>query len=193
MQVEDVDIAEVQCILANLIYMVCGLRPGWGIWYPPCPQRPWWGWCVCVCVCVYTHSLSSQQADRTIAGAVGVGGAVPRLQFIHPDSLDLQSHKPPSLPSPRVTSKAISHTSTRSWLSASRTLSPRCPRCADGPARGQGRLILVLLLPGARALQRSLLGLVPGMMLLASRLMSVPSPRPGTRPQCCCLSWPGCW
>ena len=48
MQVEDVDIAEVQCILANLIYMVCGLRPGWGIWYPPCPQRPWWGWCVCV-------------------------------------------------------------------------------------------------------------------------------------------------
>ena len=24
MQVEDVDIAEVQCILANLIYMVCG-------------------------------------------------------------------------------------------------------------------------------------------------------------------------
>ena len=54
MQVEDVDIAEVQCILANLIYMVCGLRPGWGIWYPPCPQRPWWGWCVCVCVCVYT-------------------------------------------------------------------------------------------------------------------------------------------
>ena len=70
MQVEGVDIAEVQCILANLIYMVCALQPGWGIWYPPCPQRLWWGRrcvcvcvrarmfrvCVCVCVCMYTQA-----------------------------------------------------------------------------------------------------------------------------------------
>ena len=95
--------------------------------------------CVCVCVYVYTGSFSSQRADCPIAGAVGVGGAVPWLQFIHPNSLDLQSHEPPSLPSPRVTSKATSHTSTRSWLSASRTLFPRCPRCADSPARGRGQ------------------------------------------------------
>ena len=133
-------------------------------------------------VCVCTRSFSSLRADCTIAGAVGVGGAVPRLQFILPDSLDLQNHEPPSLPSPRVTSKATSHTSTRSWSSASRTLSLRCPRCADGPARGQGRLVLVLLPPGARALQQSLSGLLPGMASPASRLMSVPSPRPGTRP-----------
>lgn len=99
-----------------------------------------------------------------------MGGAVPWLQFIHPNSLDLQSHEPPSLPSPRVTSKATSHTSTRSWLSASRTLFPHCPRCADSP----GQAGLVLLPPGARALQRSLSGLIPGMTSPASPLMSVP-------------------
>ena len=151
--------------------------------------------CVCLCVRVYTHSFSSQRADCTIAGALGVGGAVPRLQLTHPDSLDLH----------RVMSSPLSHplgSHQRLYLTPApeagcqqaEPLPPTVHGVLMTPARPQGQAD-----PGPPPAQSACsaaepLGSHPGNDISSTTADERPRHKGlGLGPQCCRLRRPGCW